>query len=103
MELRDFFKTVDRRHFVSMIESMIASQSQSEIDRTANEASRAIPLLADFLASKKKAKEEFDPDFERLWLGAALPLIAVYRIAEDMGYDWKAPHPPESPPNQDAP
>lgn len=100
LDLREFFAGVDGQAFLSQINSMAESGSQTELDQTIREATRAIPLLAEILQKKRQAEEEFDPEQAKLWLGVALPLIACYRIAEDRGYNWGTP--PSPPPSHHA-
>lgn len=97
LDLREFFAHLDADAFFSQINAMAEANSQVEVDQTTREATRVIPLLADILARKKEADAEFDYEQSRLWLGVALPLIACFRIAEDLGYDWH-PAPPRTGP-----
>lgn len=88
LDMRDFFARFNDAAFIGQIESMVNAGSQAEVNQTTREAAQAIPLLKNVLEQKRQAAAAGDGEREKLWLGASIQLIAIYRLAEDMGYEW---------------
>ncbi len=88
LDMRDFFSRFNDEAFIGQIASMVNSGSQAEVDQTTREAVKAIPLLDAVLQQKRAAEADGDAERAKLWLGASIQLIAIYRLAEDMGYEW---------------
>ncbi|MCA9292722.1 MAG: hypothetical protein KDA20_02785 [Phycisphaerales bacterium] len=88
LDMREFFARFNDQAFIGQIASMVNAGSQAEVDQTTREAAQAIPLLDALIAQKRAAEAEGDEVRAKLWLGAVIQLIAIYRLAEDMGYEW---------------
>jgi len=85
MELRDFLASVDLATFVERLGSFAAKQSEIELQRSTDEAGQTIPLVKglDRLAEREEGEAA-----QAALRGATIVLVALYRIAEDMGYEW---------------
>lgn len=87
-ELRDFMAQCSLYRTRDLAAAVLASGIQTEADATSSEAAQAIPLIAELEGCAVECAKRGD---ERLALGlrqACVVLVAIYRIAEDMGYEW---------------
>ena len=84
MELRDFFRNINPEQMVQHWEAFSASQNTAEQNATLDEASAAIPAIDFFLRGSVAADNEQTPTLALI----AVTLSALYRTAEDMGYEW---------------
>jgi len=87
-ELRDFMAQCSLLRMRDLAAAIVASGSQPEVDATSNEAAQAIPLIAELEGHADACTERGD---ERLAHGlrqASAVLVTMYRLAEDMGYEW---------------
>jgi len=87
-ELRDFMAQCSLLSMRDLAAAIVASGSQPEVDATSNEAAQAIPLIAELEGHADACTERGD---ERLAHGlrqASAVLVTMYRLAEDMGYEW---------------
>ncbi len=87
MELRDFFHRIQRAGYIGHLSSLIA-QSNDESMATIIEAGRAMPIVADFLEQLDHAKATGDANTANSALLNAVALSTLFRLAEDMGYEW---------------
>jgi len=85
MELRDFFTLIDLEAFVDRLSAFAANQSDADVHRSTDEAGQAIPLLR---ALDELAQSGTGEPGQAGLQGAIIALTALYRIAEDMGYEW---------------
>lgn len=81
-ELRDFFSSVDGQRFLDAMKATAAGHNQTEFDASLDEAAAAIPLLHD-LREQAGNQEGLARNAAQIAL-----LMHLYRIAEDMGYEW---------------
>jgi len=87
-ELRDFLSSVDGRSFLDALQATAAADRPHEFDASLDEAAAAIPLLHDL----REQARQFVQAADHVGLGRNAAQIALlmhlYRIAEDMGYEW---------------
>ena len=91
MELRDFFEKVDGEKIIQVMEAIASSSGPTagnEINRTWEEAMAAIPAIAMLEHLAKQARAKGNEQAAMYWYDRLYVLIALYRIAEDMGYEW---------------
>ncbi|MGD9688294.1 MAG: type II toxin-antitoxin system death-on-curing family toxin [Phycisphaerales bacterium] len=87
LELRDFFAQLRGTDMRSWLKAA-GAQSQQEIDATVAEAQEVIPLVRSLLAASIEAAQAGDEPSAARLKSQAMTLISIYRLAEDMGYDW---------------
>lgn len=87
LELRDFFASLRIEHLDQAVPSMVegSGSTPEEFERTSLEAEGAIPLVRDFFV---RYTREADPIQREMLRQMGLTFIGLYRIAEDMGYEW---------------
>lgn len=87
-ELRDFFAMLDVDRLSDTIEAAAATERVSELEASLEEAGGAMPLIAVFREGAAQARAEGNEELARhLDMDAAM-FASLYRIAEDMGYEW---------------
>ena len=88
LELRDFFARVSLEDIERFALSALAGTSEEEANRTAHEAMTAIPLVEqlDFLQEHSLAIGDQAKASQISY--AKVLFIALYRLAEDMDYEW---------------
>lgn len=91
MELRDFFALIEPARFSETFRALLPGETGAaplELVRTAEEAGAVVPLIADLARQQGEARQSRDEaDWERITM-IAVGMLALYRIAEDMGYEW---------------
>lgn len=88
LELRDFFHHLRAAHLLEFFRASYGG-GPAEIGQTSREAELAIPVLAEtFREIAALQQSGGDPRHVDLLKGQLTLLAAVYRIAEDMGYEW---------------
>lgn len=92
LELRDFFAALSYARIAEMLQSGLVD---SDLERahaartvTILEASAAIPAIAEANAGAMALEAEGNEKGAAMLLGQSHLLTAIYRIAEDMGYEW---------------
>lgn len=88
LELRDFLASLNYTQLASTFESIAASGRTPETVKTYLEAGKAVPAVAAAQIGALHAEEGGDTESATLLRQQALFLTALYRIAEDMGYEW---------------
>jgi death-on-curing protein len=88
MELRTFFRQFDLAAARNVADAVVASGRQAEADATLDEAAEAIPCIRDLLTAEKALREAGQEANADRVAYAIIVLAAVYRAAEDMGYEW---------------
>lgn len=86
-ELRDFFSALSYSDLAPLLAGMAAG-SQDERIATMHEASKAIPAVNQANLGAVAAEAAGDGRSEEIFRHHAYLLAAIYRIGEDMGYDW---------------
>lgn len=86
-ELRDFFASVSWEKFLDQFRAFSAGNSNQDIKLSTQEACACMPVLIDLDKMAEGLKGSDDPA-QPLFMGATLTLTALFRIAEDMGYEW---------------
>ncbi len=87
IELRDFFASLTSESDYSFIEASAAGGG-AEIGASYEDAAQTIPVL-NHLAQRSVELRNQGKEIEAMVFAArAQLLIAIYRIAEDMGYEW---------------
>jgi death on curing protein len=87
LELRDFVHAVT----FDMLESHAAGAQAGSTDlriATFDEAAANIPLVAELVLRKDAAIGSGDRAAAEFLSTIAITMVSLYRIAEDMGYDW---------------
>lgn len=88
LELRDFFQAVTYDLLASQAVASAAQASQHEFLATVREAAHAIPVIVDLKTYHDRQVERNEPMVAAMVAAQAILLASLYRIAEDMGYDW---------------
>ena len=87
LELRDFFQNLEYTTLGTVF-SAIAAGNTSEQVATILEAGTAIPAITQANLGAVSADEGSDTGSAIILRQHAMLLTAIYRIAEDMGYEW---------------
>lgn len=91
MELRDFFSAVQLHSIQEQYEAVLAgtrSGAPTELMATHLEGADAIPLCMDYLRAARDCLDAGDHEGFAEFCRLFSFLAALYRIAEDMGYEW---------------
>lgn len=88
LELRDFFSRLDYSMIVELGKTVAASSSSLEVAATILEATEAIPIVIIFEEIRKDAHRHGDTTRAFTAQNHVIFLTLLYRIAEDMGYEW---------------
>jgi death-on-curing protein len=88
LELRQFFRSIDPERLDQVLQSIALGSGDVELTATTTEASAVMPLLDPLTRRAAAALADGKRDTGHLYYGHALMLIGLYRIAEDMGYEW---------------
>jgi death on curing protein len=87
-ELRDFFVMADGAKYRALLESMRAGRD-TEVMASINEAAGVIPIAEELVRLLNSVPDdERGGDVARAALNDLVLLAALYRLAEDMGYEW---------------
>jgi len=91
MELRDFFALIEPARFSETFRALLPAETGAasiELVRAAEDAGAVVPLIADLARQQGEASQSRDQGgWERITM-LAVGMLALYRIAEDMGYEW---------------
>lgn len=88
LELRDFFAIVSLATLAEVVEASVASDRAEEADASLSEAAMVMRLVADLGEAGQQARSDGDNELaDRCDVDAAM-FAALFRIAEDMGYEW---------------
>lgn len=87
-ELRDFMGQLSDDRIHEFLRSYAANQKAEEINATAAEVEQAIPLAGQLLRSAAQFQDAGDERAFSAFLSQGILLIAMYRLAEDQGYEW---------------
>ncbi len=88
LEMRDFFAALTQESWVGFSRSAAAGGSEAEVHTTVDEASVHIPIIRMLELSGIHAREVGDAQAELKIKGQIMALVTLFRIAEDMGYEW---------------
>ncbi len=88
IELRDFFDAVSVEQVASLIEAWLASPGEHERVASVEEAASVIPLIGDLREISSMLHQRGDERQASETEYAAMVLVALFRIAEDLGYEW---------------
>lgn len=89
MELRDFFLQIEHANLLEFAKSALGSSHHTkEISTTSEEAAQAIPLIRELNSIGHNAAAVGDSETAQLVRSQCALLIILYRLAEDMGYEW---------------
>ncbi len=89
LELRTFFRSIDAHAYGEMIKAMQQGKSYDEIRTSIAEAAEAMPIVGQLVAALNQMTPTAENESE--WippLTEAILFASLYRIAEDMGYEW---------------
>lgn len=86
-ELRDFFATLDLHTLGSAFAGLSAGASAEHV-ATIAEAAEAIPVIDQASLAAARAHQANDTASADILRHHATLLTAIYRVAEDMGYEW---------------
>ena len=87
MELREFLHRLDYQTLSSVF-SAIAAGPPSERVASIQEAAQAIPAIDQANIGALTAEDRGDAQSATILRQHSMLLTAIYRIAEDMGYEW---------------
>ena len=87
IELREFLYELDYGKLASIF-GAIAAGPPAERIASIREAALAIPAIDQANIGAVTAEESGDPDSAAILRQHSMLLTAIFRIAEDMGYDW---------------
>jgi len=92
MELRDFFATVDYARLSSYFESSLLGHTEEEAHdartRSILEAMDSIPAIREAAIGAQAAESKGDSQSAEILRQHVQLMTALYRIAEEMGYEW---------------
>lgn len=83
LELREFFKRLDFDELMRRMPTLLASNWHGDHAALRQETAMAIPVFDRLLAEGLA-----DPENKRPMVDMAFLLCAIYRLAEDQGYEW---------------
>lgn len=87
LELRDFFHRLDYTTLGTVFSAIAAGKTPEQV-ATILEAGNAIPAISQANIGAVAAEESGDVGASNVLRQHAMFLTAIYRIAEDMGYEW---------------
>lgn len=87
IELRDFFQSVEYETLGTVFSGIAAGKTPEQV-ATILEAGHAIPAISEANLGAVAAEEGGDAESAHILRHHAMLLTAIYRIAEDMGYEW---------------
>lgn len=87
LELRDFFAMFSSGADHDWLGAFLAGD-KNEKDATLDEAVRAIPVIRHLRDRADALIKSGEVDAARLFFARVSVLIAIFRLAEDMGYEW---------------
>lgn len=88
LELRDYFAHIDLVKLHDHLQAVVASGSLTEMSASAQEASLSIPAANSLLLAAGELRASGQEEAANRLSHQAALLIALYRIAEEMGYEW---------------
>lgn len=88
IELRDFFASLDVADLERFSLSSSVAARADEIEQTATEAATVIPLIRQLLVGHRHFAAMGDHEVASAFMTQVVVLVGIYRIAEDMGYEW---------------
>lgn len=92
MELREFFARLSYQSIAECLEAGLVhdypERSHEERFDTIMEAARAIPAIHEANIGATRCEQEGNPESATILRGQTSLLTAIYRIAQDMGYEW---------------
>lgn len=87
LELRDFFQRLDYATLATVFSGIAAGNTPEQV-ATILEADHAIPAISQANIGAVAAEQGGDAASAQVLRQHAMLLTAIYRIAEDMGYEW---------------
>ncbi len=87
LELRDFFHRLDYTTLATVFGAIAAGKTPEQV-ATIVEAGHGIPAISQANIGALAAEEGGDSASAKVLRQHAMLLTAIYRIAEDMGYEW---------------
>lgn len=91
LELRDFLSRVRLEDLITFADSVVAGSRPTEVDQSTKEAARAIPMIDQLERTASELSRTGDKDNDaktQALLYCSAILVSIYRLAEDMGYEW---------------
>lgn len=89
IELRDFFASLTAEHLEKWASPAIdVTQTREQFAASGAEAMLHIPLIRQLQTAKVEADAAGQSELGHGHHGVVVFLTAIYRIAEDMGYEW---------------
>lgn len=87
LELRDFFAVFTPAFDFSFVEASAAGGG-TELMASCEDAGRAIPVITHLVQRSEELRVQGDDLAAVAMASRALVLVAIFRLAEDMGYEW---------------
>ncbi len=87
-ELRDFFAMLGPEQHYSHLQAVTAKKDLEGLLATIGEAGDAIPLIQHLVKRALQLEAEGKQDQSRMFASMYALLVSIFRVAEDMGYEW---------------
>lgn len=90
MELRDFFAAIEIESLLEYTSSILADEATLPTQFTASvqEATESMPVLAKMHEGLLMARQAKDVQQLQRCFAQSLVFVALFRLAQDMGYEW---------------
>jgi len=91
LELRDFFSRIQPDQFSQRFKSLLPAETganPSEFEQRGTEVATAMPFLRDLGRQQREAQQAGDQEGRNGITMLAVGMMALYALAEDMGYEW---------------
>lgn len=87
LEMREFFQKLNYSNLESVFHGIAVGPIQERV-ATILEAGQAIPAIIEANVGAANAEETGDAESAHALRQHSMLLTAIYRIAEDLGYEW---------------
>ena len=87
-DLRDFFRVVRFEQLQELAGAIAESGREPELNATIRESAAVMPIVNQVAAAINDREEAGDTEQKRALQGQLFLLMAIFRLAEDMGFRW---------------
>lgn len=88
LELRDFLGSIDTARIHEFLAACTVDLRSGELNQSAEEAATHIPAVRELFVASQAFYQTENAEAGANMGNQAMLLVALYRIAEDMGYEW---------------
>ncbi len=88
LELRDFLGSIDTARIHEFLAACTVDWRPGELNQSAEEAASHIPAVRELFVASQEFYQAANPAAGANMVNQAMLLVALFRIAEDMGYEW---------------